>query len=110
MPGFSRLEQAALATLVGQHRRKVDLEKMKSTPYMRKKVLIRLCVLLRLAVLLHRPRTSRVDLTVRCEVSGKSISLLFPENWLHSHPLTGADLHQEHRYLKDAGFQLEVRS
>ncbi len=110
MSGFSRLEQSALGTLVRFHRRKLKLDDIQSTPYMRKKHIVRLCVLLRLAVLIHRPRTDRVDLTVEIQVSGKVIQLQFPQDWLNAHPLTLADLNQERQYLQEAGFELIVKS
>jgi exopolyphosphatase/guanosine-5'-triphosphate,3'-diphosphate pyrophosphatase len=34
------------------------------------------------------------------------VQLRFPERWLDDHPLTRADLDEERRYLKRAGFTL----
>ncbi len=44
------------------------------------------------------------DLTV--SVDGRSVDLVFPEQWLASHPLTKADLEREVQYLKPIGFNL----
>lgn len=108
MSGFSRLEQSALGTLVKLHRRRLKLDEIHSTAYMRKKFIVRLCVLLRLSVLLHRPRTDRFDLSVEVSVSGKTIQVSFPQGWMDAHPLTLADLNQEKQYLQDIGFDLVV--
>ena len=110
LPGFSRLEQVALATLVRLHRRKINLETVRSTPYMSKKILIRLCILLRLAVLVHRPRTDRVDLSIQCKVSKKTIDIIFPSGWFEAHPLTRADIEQEKYFLETIDYQLNASS
>jgi exopolyphosphatase/guanosine-5'-triphosphate,3'-diphosphate pyrophosphatase len=41
-------------------------------------------------------------------VNQQRLELRFPAGWLDEHPLTRADLEAEARYLKKAGFRLEV--
>ena len=108
MSGFSKPEQAALAMLVGGHRRKMPTNFAATRTHLRKRTLRRLCVILRLAVLLHRPRTDRFDLSVQMTVNRKRILLEFSELWFTDHPLTFADLKRERNYLKEAGFKLRV--
>ena len=108
MAGFSKPEQSALAILVGSHRRDFPAEFSATTTHLRIRTLKRLCVILRLAVLLHRPRTNRADLSVRCSAKKKKFLLVFPIDWLNQHPLTKADLSREKVYLRQAGFKLQV--
>ena len=108
MAGFSKPEQAALAMLVGGHRRKMLKEFSATRTHLRKRTLKRLCVILRLAVLLHRPRTDRFDLSVQMTVDKKKILLEFSKFWFIDHPLTLADLKRERTYLRNAGFKLRV--
>lgn len=107
LPGFSRQEQALLATLVMNHRRKFRRDAFDALVKRIKKQGRRLCVLLRLAVLLHRGRTADQVPDVGLSLSGKHIKLQFPDGWLSQHMLTQADLEREHGYLEKAGFKLE---
>lgn len=108
MAGFSKPEQAVLAILVGNHRRKIPKNFSATTTHLRARTLKRLCVILRLAVLLHRPRTDRTDLSVRCTAKKKTIALDFPKDWLNLHPLTRADLKREKTHLQGVGLNLRV--
>ena len=110
LAGFSRSEQAALATLVRWHRRKMPPNQLGPTTHLPTKVIKRLCVILRLAVLLHRPRTDRVDLKIGCSAKKKRINLGIRHNWLNQHPLTRADLVHEKQNLQEAGIDLRVVS
>ena len=106
LPGFSRPEQAMLATLVLSHRQRFrmnafdDLVKPVRTPG------VRLCVLLRLAVLFHRGRTDEQVPDVIIKADKNFVELHFPYGWLDQHPLTQADLGNECDYLKDANIKL----
>ena len=66
----------------------------------------RLALLLRLAALLNRGRSSQPLPPLELTEAGDVVQLRFPGNWLDDHPLTGADLDEERRYLKRAGFTL----
>lgn len=109
LPGFSRGDQALLATLVEGHRRKFPEESFLALH----QDLIRparcLCVLLRLAVVLHRSRSRQALPSLRLRVKGSEITLEFPSGWLEDHPLTRADLLEEARYLKRADFNLNFQ-
>ena len=109
MAGFSRAEQSAMGALVRWHRRKFPKDAFKAySTQLPKRIIRRLCVLLRLAVLLHRPRTARHGLSVKCQAHKTHLTISFPPGWLNQHPLTRADLIQEKLYLKDSGIQLSV--
>ena len=110
MAGFSRSEQSVLAMLVRLHRRKLISEHFESNSSLSRRTLKRLCVLLRLSVLLHRPRTDRVNLNVKCNASNKKLDITFPSDWLDIHPLTLADLKQEMNYLKNIDYELIYKS
>ncbi len=106
LPGFSRQEQALLATLVLNHRRKFHRAAFDELVKRLRKQGRHLCVLLRLAVLLHRGRTADQVPDIGLSLSGKHIKLQFPDGWLSQHMLTQADLEREQGYLKKAGFKL----
>jgi exopolyphosphatase/guanosine-5'-triphosphate,3'-diphosphate pyrophosphatase len=108
LPGFPREEQALLAALVGNHRRKLNrlqIEDLVPPWHLKAEFLI---VLLRLAVLLHRGRGARALPEIDLRPKGRSLEALFPKGWLEEHPLTAADLEQEVEFLRAAGFRLRV--
>lgn len=109
LPGFSRTEQALLATLVLNHRQKIRLNSFAELVERAQKPGLRLCVLLRLAVLLHRGRTDEQVPDVAIQVDGAKVALVFPDGWLEQRSLTRADLQKEAGYLEDAGFSLDYR-
>ena len=108
LSGFSRTEQSLLATLVLNHRQKINLASFEKLVKRAQQPGQRLCVLLRLAVLLHRGRTDEQVPGVSIEVDNTNIILRFPENWLEAHSLTRADLNKERRFLDKAGFALAI--
>jgi exopolyphosphatase / guanosine-5'-triphosphate,3'-diphosphate pyrophosphatase len=106
LPGFSRPEQATLAALVKNQRRKfmvVDFDVLPS-----KKLSKRLCILLRLAVLLHRSRVPEKISAVNITAKGKQVNLTIDAQWLDAHSLIYFDLQTEQQWLEDAGYGLEV--
>ncbi len=108
LPGFPREEQLLLATLVGSHRRKLNvpqLEDLMPPWHLKAEFLI---VLLRLAVLLHRGRGPRALPEIELRPKGRSLDCMFPKGWLEAHPLTAADLEQEAEFLRGAGFRLRA--
>jgi len=108
LPGFVRLEQHLLASLVTFHRRKLEDPFLDELPATWRGPMQRLIVLLRLAVLLHRSR-SPSDLPAIGLVAGNdSLALRFPDGWLDANPLTAADLEQETAWLAARGFELEL--
>jgi exopolyphosphatase/guanosine-5'-triphosphate,3'-diphosphate pyrophosphatase len=108
MPGFPQEEQKILASIVGAHRRKLQLEALQDlTPPWHIKAQF-LIVILRLAVLLHRGRSAEVLPKIELQPKARSLDIAFPKGWLDSHPLTAADLENEIEYLKAANFRLRV--
>jgi len=110
LPGFVRLEQQLIASLVTLHRRKLDDPFLAELPGVWRAPIFKLVVLLRLAALLNRSR-SPSDLPPIVLMPGKlSLQLEFPRRWLADNPLTAADLEQEIEWLRSRGFTLAVAS
>ena len=108
LPGFVRLEQRLLASLVEFHRRKLDDPFLDNLPSGWRAPMLKLIVLLRLAVLLNRTR-SPVELPQIGLTAGKDmLTVRFPAEWLANNPLTEADLAQEQAWLEARGFELRV--
>ena len=105
-PGFSRPEQAMLATLVLSHRQRFRMNAFDDLVEPVRLPGVRLCVLLRLAVLFHRGRTDEQVPDVVIKADKNFVELHFPYGWLDQHPLTQADLGKEYDYLKDAKLKL----
>ena len=110
LPGFARLEQQLLASLVGNHRRKfegISLDTLKSDW---REPLFKLIVLLRLAVVLNRPRSPTEQPLLKLKGSADRLEVEFPKNWFNENPLTHADLTQEETFLAARGFKLVLKS
>lgn len=107
MPGFSRQQQARLAALVRNHRRKISKSVFRELPRYMAESTRRLCILLRLAVLLHRGRSSDNKPMLYLDVKRDQIHVTFPGNWLAEHPLTRIELERESDYLAAAGYELK---
>ncbi len=45
---------------------------------------------------------------IRVKPGASSLKIGFPDSWLNDNPLTYADSEQEAKYLKGAGFKLDV--
>lgn len=106
LPGFPHAEQRALAYLIANQRRELNLRYGRSLPASWRDQAFRLALLLRLAVLLHRSRSSAELPPVCLAVGRKDMKLVFPKGWLRENPLTLADLRRERTYLRQAGFKL----
>ena len=108
LAGFSRQEQALLASLVRGHRRRFPEPVFEALPAQTAPVARRLCVLLRLAVLLHRGRgeVRLPALALGADESG--MRMRFADGWLEDNPLTAADLEEEREQLALAGLRLRV--
>jgi exopolyphosphatase/guanosine-5'-triphosphate,3'-diphosphate pyrophosphatase len=106
--GFSREQQALLATLVRGHRRKFPVGVIEELPEDQGTLATRLSVLLRLAVLLHRSRAPNALGDFDLSVKNTQLRLAFEPGWLEEHPLTRADLFQEAEYLNKAEIELRI--
>jgi exopolyphosphatase/guanosine-5'-triphosphate,3'-diphosphate pyrophosphatase len=104
MPGFSKREQSALATIVLGHNGKL--------PKMRDLVTSeddwRLVLCLRLAALLCRSRNDVAANAIRLRIDRKVYALQVPQKWLESSPLTEYDLRQEAEEWRRLGRELAL--
>jgi len=106
LPGFVRIEQQLLATLVRFHRRKLDDYTLDHLMPRWRTPMLELIVLLRLAVLLHRTRSPMRIPTIGLVAGDRRLIVTFPQDWFDSNPLTEADLAQERSWLRSIGFDL----
>ena len=107
LAGFSHQEQTLLATLIQSHRRKLSTDIYHHCSHVPLRKLLYLCLLLRLAVLLHRSRSPQPLPPLVLTATNRSLQLRFPPHWLGQHPLTQADLQQEHDYLQKIKLTLQ---
>jgi exopolyphosphatase/guanosine-5'-triphosphate,3'-diphosphate pyrophosphatase len=106
LAGFSHQDQQVLSALVRGHRRKFPGIVFRALPTERIAPARRLALLLRLAVLFNRGRSGQPLPELDLSVTDDRVELRFPNGWLDEHPLTRADLDEERRYLRRAGFSL----
>ncbi len=109
LPGFSREEQHALATIILGQRRKFPKKEIKELSDELQDSTKKLTVLLRLAMVFNRGRSERADTFVKLKVTKKGLRLTLPKGWLDKHPLTEADLLQEADYLSNIDIKLKVK-
>jgi len=109
LPGFSREEQRALATIVCGQRRKFPKQEIKELPDELQDSTKKLTILLRLAMVFNRGRSERADTFVKLKVTKKGLHITLPKGWLDKHPLTEADLLQETDYLSKINIKLKVK-
>lgn len=108
MPGFSRREQLIMAALLATQRKKFSAHKFDHLPRLLVDEVRRMSVVLRLAILLHRDRVDDDNPLPELVLLDETLLITFKSGWLKSHPLTDADLKQEKKYLKSAGFKLKI--
>ena len=106
MPGFSRVDQSALALLTLAHTGK--LSKVQSWVKQREQWLAILC--LRLAVLLCRRRMDVPNIPLTVSVKNTSIVVKVDKGWLNEHPLTDFSLHGEEEEWAKVNFTFELIS
>ena len=109
LPGFVRLEQQRLASLVTLHRRKLDDPFLDELPNAVRASTFKLVVLLRLGTLLNRSRSPSQLPELTLAVGPDSLEVRFPPEWLDDNPLTEADLEQERQWLGARGFELRTK-
>jgi exopolyphosphatase/guanosine-5'-triphosphate,3'-diphosphate pyrophosphatase len=105
MPGFSRSEQARLATLVLAHRGSLD--KMQGMLDSDEDIAIVLA--LRLAALFHRSRVDAPPPLLEARFGGGDCRLRVDPDWLAGNPLTASLLREEIEQWRKVGLALEVR-
>jgi exopolyphosphatase/guanosine-5'-triphosphate,3'-diphosphate pyrophosphatase len=110
LPGFARLEQQQLASLVGNHRRKLEGMTLDMLNPEWRGPIFKLIVLLRLAVVLNRSRSAAEQPELRLTGSNDRLDVEFPRHWFGANPLTHADLIEEQELLAGRGFELALHA
>jgi exopolyphosphatase/guanosine-5'-triphosphate,3'-diphosphate pyrophosphatase len=108
LPGFAWLEQQLLASLVGNHRRRIEDIMLDGLNPGWRGPIFKLIVLLRLAVVLNRARSTAELPKMLLAGSDDSLDVTVPKNWFGENPLTHADLIQECEFLAQRGFELTL--
>ena len=108
LEGFSRSDQAVLATLVRLHRGRFRSDLIDALPEDWRGLTYRLALVLRLAVILHRGRDPQIAPPAWLEVEQGEISLYCDADWLEERPLTQADLAREAELLARADIKLKT--
>jgi len=106
--GFSWNEQRLLACLVGNHRRKLNLELIDELPIRWKRHAKYMIVILRLAILIHRDRVAKKIPPIDISDDNGDAQIQFDQEWLSRHPLTEAELVQEVNYLKALDLKINI--
>ncbi|WP_206617991.1 exopolyphosphatase [Hahella sp. KA22] len=109
LAGFSRQTQQSLAMLIRVHRRKILDTVFDEYALEDADPLKQLAVALRLAVVLQHSRNCEVLDSVKVKANKRSLTLIFPKDWLQSRPLTSADLEAEKGLLTKFGIDMEFR-
>ena len=106
MPGFSKMEQWRLATLVLAHRRSLK----KIFRHQDDDIDWRMVMALRLTVLIYRSRADIALPQIEARVHKRTLSLTLEREWLAQNPLTATALQEEIEEWDGAGFKLEIKA
>ena len=106
--GFSWNEQRLLACLVGNHRRKINIESIEQLPARWQQQAMFMIVILRIAILINRDRVPKKLPDIKIEDNEGTLKIQFDQEWLEAHPLTGAELEQEQNYLKTLKLKVSI--
>jgi exopolyphosphatase/guanosine-5'-triphosphate,3'-diphosphate pyrophosphatase len=106
--GFSWNEQRLLACLVGNHRRKINLELIEQLPVRWQEQAMYMIIILRLAILINRDRVSKKFPKMKIIDDDEVLHIQFDQEWLALHPLTEAELEQEQSYLKALTIKVKI--
>ena len=106
MPGFSKIEQWRLSTLVLAHRRSLK------NIFTRDVEIVdwRAVMALRLAALIYRSRADIVLPEIDARLGNRSLRLGMEREWLANNPLTVTALQEEIDEWDAAGFKLAIKS
>ncbi len=108
LPGFSRQEQAFLATVVRLHRSKFHSDLIKALPESMQNHALLITLALRLAAVLHRSRDADVSPPVWLAYENGRYRLHCKSDWLDAHPLTRADLDRARKRLDKTPIDFDV--
>jgi len=105
-PGFFKQEQAALACIVRNHRRKIKIQQLEKNSQFSEEQLLVLTIFLRIAVSLNRSRHDSSMILKSLNITAKTWHFEFQPGWLEANPLVKLALEQEKTFLKQAGIEL----
>ena len=108
LPGFSWNEQRLLACLVGNHRRKINMELVDQLPGGWQNQAMHMIVILRFAVLINRDRVAKKIPPVKINKNAGCVEIVLAQKWLKKHPLTVAELKQEEGFLQALGINVKI--
>jgi exopolyphosphatase/guanosine-5'-triphosphate,3'-diphosphate pyrophosphatase len=106
MPGFSKMEQSRLATLVLAHRGSLD----KMRGLLEGEVDFALVAAMRLAALFYRSRVNASVPAIEAHCKSSSFRITLDVQWLRENPLTAAALAEEVLEWRKLAIQLEIKS
>ena len=106
LPGFTRLQRAAIRDLVAQHRLTIKPQVFDKYHEDYRPMLKGLLRILRIAVVLCLRRQNKHIPEVNLQCEDSKWTLTFPEGWLKSHPLINAELANECWLQHKAGCEL----
>jgi exopolyphosphatase/guanosine-5'-triphosphate,3'-diphosphate pyrophosphatase len=106
LPGFTRLQRAAVKDLIAQHRLVVTGTPFSDYHQEYQPMLLGLLRILRIAVVLCLRRQNKHIPEVELLCDGDKWVLQFPEGWLKAHPLINAELANESWLQHKAGWSL----
>lgn len=106
LPGFTRLQRAAIRDLVAQHRLTINNAAFDKYHQDYRPMLQGLLRVLRIAVVLCLRRQNKHIPEVSLACDGSHWVLSFPEGWLKAHPLINAELANECWLQHKAGCEL----
>ena len=106
MPGFSQQDKQLIATIVGNHRRKIRMVQFSGLSNNWVKPALRLTLLLRLSVILHRSRREKHLPSFLIHAKDDALALKFPDEWLKDHPLDKGELTAEQEVWYAVGYRL----
>ena len=107
LPGFNQEQQQLLATLVGCHRKKIDLEQIRSFEQFGRLEVHKLICILRLGALLNIKRQDNIIPEITANVKVQEINLMFADGWLKDKSLMQADLISENTRIQTLGLSLK---
>ena len=106
LPGFTRLQRAAVRDLVSLHRLVIAPSPFSHYHAEYQPMLLGLLRILRISVVLCLRRQNKHIPNIELECHGESWTLHFPDGWLKAHPLINAELANEIWLQHKAGWEL----
>jgi len=109
LPGFNVEQQEALAWLVGNQRKKIQIERPKLGYLLNYQDLSKLLCIFRIAILLNQQRQLTEQVAFSITSDSTELALTFPKGWLTSTPLFNVDLAQEKKQQSALNISLNYR-